>query len=207
VTRAVVCTPLLVERLALAGALPNVDVVRTGRGLRRSRSAADRLGDRYDACLVAGVGGGLAATVQPGDIVVATEVRSNAGLVRGVPSAPLLAAALRERGLPVHLGPIHSADSIVTDLAGSGLAETGALVVDTESSAFGELGSDGAFAVLRAVVDTPEHPLFGLGTLRRGVRALRALRAAAPVIRQWAVAVETSDAADDVEFGQSRKGI
>ena len=41
-------------------------------------------------------------------------------------------------------------------------------------------------AVVRAIVDTPAHPLVSLGTLPRGSRALRALRRAAPVLSAWA---------------------
>ncbi|MFD0744950.1 hypothetical protein ACFQ1L_26390 [Phytohabitans flavus] len=41
---------------------------------------------------------------------------------------------------------------------------------------------------MRAVVDTPEHPLWRFGTPARGVRALRALRRAVPALQQWAAA-------------------
>jgi len=41
-------------------------------------------------------------------------------------------------------------------------------------------------AVVRAIVDTPAHPLVSLGTLPRGVSALGALRRAAPVLSAWA---------------------
>src|SRR5690606_17931815 len=46
----------------------------------------------------------------------------------------------------------------------------------------------GPFAVVRAIVDTPDHPLWRPGTVIRGFRALRALRRAAPAIAPWAAA-------------------
>jgi 4-hydroxy-3-methylbut-2-enyl diphosphate reductase len=67
------------------------------------------------------------------------------------------------------------------------LADGGAIAVDTESALL--LSADGCDVVIRAVVDTPGRPLLRPGTPVRGVRALAALRSAAPVIGQWASAV------------------
>ncbi len=100
-----------------------------------------------------------------------------------VPSAPLLAAALRRAGLTVHVGP-RSADARAGRArrrrcsppaasrpapGGGGMQPAGALAVDTESA---WLAPDPAcpFAVVRAVVDTPDHPLVHPGTVRRGLR-------------------------------------
>jgi 4-hydroxy-3-methylbut-2-enyl diphosphate reductase len=67
------------------------------------------------------------------------------------------------------------------------LRGTGVLAVDTETSA---LAVDGVpFAAVRAVVDTADRPLFSPGTVTGGVRALAALRRAAPALREWLVAV------------------
>jgi 4-hydroxy-3-methylbut-2-enyl diphosphate reductase len=102
-----------------------------------------------------------------------------------LPAAPLLAGALRRAGLPVHLGPVVSTPRVVTGAAGRRLATTGALAVDTESGYLAAQAS-GHLVVLRAVVDTPEHPLLRPGTAARGLRALWSLRSAAPVVDQWA---------------------
>ncbi|MGH3828733.1 MAG: hypothetical protein ACRDQX_16420, partial [Pseudonocardiaceae bacterium] len=146
--------------------------------------------------------------IHPGDVVVATEVRtaprppnstaelftrpcgalllSSGGAERTgggveVASAPLLAGALRRLGLIVHVGAISSVDRIswapVSD---------GALAVDMESAQLAAAGAP--FAVVRAIVDTPDHPLWSLGTPRRGMRALRALRACQPALEWWAAA-------------------
>jgi 4-hydroxy-3-methylbut-2-enyl diphosphate reductase len=205
VSRAVLCTPLRVEQAALSGAGRSMRVVHTGMGPRRAAATAATLSGGRDPVLVAGVGGALTPHIRPGDVVVATEVRSGASgalnspnstaelPVRGsraaelaasrveVASAPLLAGALRRLGLTVHTGPIQSVSRI-----GRGLAGNGALAVDMESAQLAAAGSP--FAVVRAIVDTPDHPLWQLGTLHRGVTALRTLRACAPALDLWAAA-------------------
>lgn len=98
-----------------------------------------------------------------------------------MPSAPLLAGALRRLGLIVHVGAITS----VPRISWAPIAD-GALAVDMESAQLATAGAP--FAVVRAIVDTPDHPLWSLGTPRRGVRALRALRACQPALEWWAAA-------------------
>jgi hypothetical protein len=162
---AVIGTPLRIERRAVPGA------VRVGMG----RRAALPDGDGF---LIAGVAGGLAATVRPGDVVVAPDA-----------SAPLLAGALRRLGLTVHVGGLHTSDRIVTGASRGRLAVTGALAADMETAVLRAAAGDRPFAAVRVVTDTVGAPLWSPGTLRRGVRALSALRTAAPALRQWAAAV------------------
>ena len=65
-----------------------------------------------------------------------------------------------------------------------GRAAVVALAVDMESAVLA--GTGRLAAVVRAIVDTPVHPLVSLGTLPRGAGALRVLRRAAPVLSAWA---------------------
>jgi 4-hydroxy-3-methylbut-2-enyl diphosphate reductase len=176
-----VCTPLLVERLAL-GRLPGVRVLRTGMGARPALPAG--------AALVAGVAGSLSLDVRPGDVVVASEVRG-AGDPVPVPSAAALAAGLRRLGLRVHVGPIVSRPKPVDGPARVQLAATGALAVDMESAYLAP--AEGAFAVVRTIVDTPDHPLWRPGTIIRGIKALWALRRAAPAIAQWCAQIDQTE--------------
>ncbi|MEO6879698.1 MAG: 4-hydroxy-3-methylbut-2-enyl diphosphate reductase [Mycobacteriaceae bacterium] len=175
----VVCTPLRVEHAVLARPLRGVDVVRTGMG-------AVAAGPR--PTLVAGVGGGLDPRCRPGDLVVASEVRGPDATVSS-PSAPLLAAALRRLGLTVHLGPIVTSEDVVHGARRRELAGTGALAVDMESAGLAAAADGYPFAVVRAVVDTAADPLLRPATAARGVRALRALRAGAPALADWAGAL------------------
>jgi 4-hydroxy-3-methylbut-2-en-1-yl diphosphate reductase len=182
----VVCTPLRAEHAALAGRVPGARVVRTGMGPARS-AAADLAGAA--AVLVAGVAGALSPALAPGDLVVASELRTPDGGVVPCPSAPLLAAALRRSGLRVHVGPLLTTDRVVTGRERAALAATGALAVDMESAALAAAAGPGVgVAAVRAVVDTPQHPLVSPGTPARGLRALAALRRAAPALAEWAAA-------------------
>src|SRR6187200_359075 len=90
-------------------------VVRSGMGPRRARVAAAR-GLAVDAPAVAVVG--LCAAVSPelrsGDVVCATELRREGAHPVAAPGSALVAAALRRRGLRVHVGPILSVDHVTT---------------------------------------------------------------------------------------------
>ncbi len=174
-------TPLRVERAALRGTVPAP--VRAGMGPDRARAAR-----RPGPCLVAGVAGALVPGLSAGDLVVATEVRRPDGEPVPVPSAPLLAGALRRLGLTVHAGPLASSPVLVDGPGREALAGGGALAVDMESAWLAP--TDGSpYAALRAVVDTPERPLFRPGTPIRGLAALRALRRARPAVAQWFAAL------------------
>ena len=178
--RPTVCVPLRSEWLALRDRVdPAVAaVVRTGRARGEPRPGP---------VLVAGVAGALVDGIEPGDLIVADEVRRGDTVV-SCPAAPLVAGALRRRGLPVHVGAVVTVDHVVHDPAErEALAATGAIAVDTESALL--VSGDGSDVVVRAVVDVPGRPLRRPFTPARGVKALAALRAAAPVIEQWATAV------------------
>ena len=71
---------------------------------------------------MAGVAGALAGGIAPGDLVVADEVRGPDGGSVRLASAPLLAAGLRAAGLTVHVGPVVSADHVVTGVERRALA-------------------------------------------------------------------------------------
>jgi 4-hydroxy-3-methylbut-2-en-1-yl diphosphate reductase len=178
---------LRAERVALGRRVPTVLVVgrgprHTGAGAATVRSLLDSGG--YAGLLVAGTCGGLTDDLAPGDLVVASEVRGTAGTV-GCPGAEPLAAALRRTGRTVHVGPVHTADHLVDGAERATLAGTGALAVDTESAPLAIAAGDRPVFVVRAVSDTPRHPLRSVGIVRNGLSALRSLRAAAGVLADW----------------------
>ncbi|MEP9384850.1 4-hydroxy-3-methylbut-2-enyl diphosphate reductase [Nocardioides sp. KR10-350] len=175
----VVCTPLRTEWLAVSPGLSG-GALRTGR----SRGGGDLpVGPR----LVTGVAGALRADVEPGDLVVATEVRDlTTGEVTACPASALLVGALRRAGFTVHHGPLATAEAIVDDPSERAvLAEAGNLAVDTESALLLAGVPEGQAVVVRAIVDTPDQRLFSLGTAPRGIKALVMLRRAAPVLEDW----------------------
>ena len=160
----VIAAPMRAEWFALRPAYTTL--VHTGIGPRRSIRAARRLDPR--ARVVAGVGGGLAEGIEPGDIVVATEVRGPDGLSVRCPSAPLIAGALRRQDLRVHCGPIVSVKLVIHGAAERRRqARSGALAVDTESAWLVPLAGT-PFAVVRAISDTERAPLFSPGVVATG---------------------------------------
>ncbi len=193
----VVCTPLRVEYLALRCVVRSVRVTRTGMGPERSAASARRLAHGSPAVLVAGLAGSLRDDVRPGDVVVATEVRDPAGQRRPCTPGDALAVALRRTGLTVHTGPIVSSRTLTYGGARAALGRSGALAVDMESLQLAA-AAGGGFAVVRVIVDAPGAPLLRPGTLVRGLRALRTLRAAGPAIDGWGSA---SDPPETVASG------
>ena len=167
-----------------------------GRGLETTTDVqicgmrAKRLPALRQAVAVTGIAGGLAPQVRPGDVVVATEVRSE-GHSTLCPSAPLLAAALRSRGRTVHLGPLVTTSRIVHDAERDRYGD--ALAVDLETATVAKSANGRSFAAVRVIVDTRDAPLLRLGTIGRGWHALRQLEAVGGAIEEWARAIGPHD--------------
>jgi 4-hydroxy-3-methylbut-2-enyl diphosphate reductase len=186
-----VLCPLRLETRAVSSASAGATVVRTGAGMARAAAAAERLagGSLPAAVAVAGVAGGLVPGLEPGTLVVADRVldAADGSLVAELPSAALIAAELRRRGLPAVIGTIASSDRLVRgSRARARLAGTGAVAVDMESAAVLRRAWGRPVAVVRAVADTPGRELGSPATISGGRRALAALKAAVPVLEEWA---------------------
>ncbi|MGH3276172.1 MAG: 4-hydroxy-3-methylbut-2-enyl diphosphate reductase, partial [Streptosporangiaceae bacterium] len=177
-----------------SGAGAAASVVATGMGARRSQAAAALL--RVSAAgsvAIAGTCGGLTSGLEPGDLIVATVVIGPDGRRVSCPAAPLLAGQLRRAGLCVHEGPLATVGGL-RDAAGRSRAlERGAIGVDMESSYLLEGAAGRPAVVLRAVSDTPRHPLLPAGWLTGGTAALRSLRLAGPALAAWAAAIASRD--------------
>jgi 4-hydroxy-3-methylbut-2-enyl diphosphate reductase len=179
-----VATPLWVENYAVKRSLPTSRVVLTGMGPRRSRTNRPKIaGDGPLA--VMGVAGGLAEDVQPGDFVVASEVREGLTCVATLRTHDL-AESLRGMGFRAHVGPIVSVARVAGNNERAALATTGAIAVDTESAQLVENWPGRSVAVVRTIVDTADAPLWRIGTSKRGLQALALLRRAAPAVAAWA---------------------
>ena len=173
--RLLVCAPLAVEALALALAGRHVRIVRTGMGAARSRSSAERLArEPGQGVVVAGFGGALDPSLEPGDVVVADAVTGPDG--RSTCVSDSLAEALRAEGLRVKVGTIACSDHIVAGDERRTLFAQGACAVDMESAWLASAASGRPFAVVRSVVDAPGRELARtFTTLRGGTRGFRSL--------------------------------
>ncbi|MGK4584427.1 phosphorylase family protein [Kitasatospora sp. HPMI-4] len=166
-------------------------LLRTGVGRVRARRVVGELlaHDGYGALVVAGFGAAVGPGVRPADVIVADAVRDPEGNQYPLDSAKHLARALQSRGLTTHTGLHHTADHVVRGAERRALNSRGALAVDMEAAAVlavrAELRPHLPAAVLRVVVDTPDHELIRPGTLPAGVRAWRTLRAAVPALTAW----------------------
>jgi 4-hydroxy-3-methylbut-2-enyl diphosphate reductase len=193
-TPLLILAPLRVEAQALKAVRPGTRVVRTGAGLRHAAATARRevAAARPAAVAVAGVAGALQEGLAPGDVVVADRVLDERG--QTVPAhldgAPLVAEALRRRGLTVRVGPIVSTAHLVKgpDRRAT-LAQLGALAVDMESSALLSVPWQSPTAVVRAISDTGARDLLSPAIIRGGWRALVSLRAATRALEEWAEAI------------------
>jgi nucleoside phosphorylase len=184
-----VACALGIEAFALREARP----VRTGMGpARAERAMRQTLRARAhapSALVFAGLGASVVTGIRPGDVVIATEVRDDRGVVdRGVVangSLPLLDKALDEAGLTVHHGVLHSSDHVVRGQERVRLAESGITCVDMETAAVCRAAPGVPVLSVRVVVDTPEYELVRPATLGHGIRALRALRQVGRVLATW----------------------
>jgi 4-hydroxy-3-methylbut-2-en-1-yl diphosphate reductase len=186
------CAPLAVEARALRRGLAgqaDVRVVRTGYGAERSAMAAEQIA-RSDAEMIAigGVAGALTDDLKVGDVVVATTVTGEAGASFSCLSAPLLTGELRRAGLTVHAGPLATVGKLAAASTHAELAAAGVIAVDMESAPLLAGAGGRPAVVVRAISDTPAHPLISPHTVTGGLAALRSLRLAAPVLAKWAAA-------------------
>jgi len=190
-TNLLVITALRTEGAALWGRIDGATVERCGMGPARVQDWLPRLRTlRPQAVIIAGVAGGLDPSLEPGDVIVASEVRDAQGSVMTPAGAPLT-AELCSMGLRARSGPIVSSDHIVDTIdERERLSATGALATDMESTAIvralAEDHGDVPVAVLRVIVDTPQRPLAGASTVPAGIQALRTLRNIGPTFQTWA---------------------
>jgi 4-hydroxy-3-methylbut-2-en-1-yl diphosphate reductase len=182
----VVMAPLSVEARAVRAGAPWADVQRVGMGPRRAaRSSQLVAGTDASAVLIAGFCGALDPDLEPGDVVLATEVRGPTGTT--VCSDPaILAGALRRGGLNVRVGPIASSQRLVIRERRRALQRSGALAVDMESAWLAPAARDMPLVTLRVVLDTHRHELHRpLRTLAGTAIAYRALRRACELAEEW----------------------
>jgi 4-hydroxy-3-methylbut-2-enyl diphosphate reductase len=179
-------TPLRIEALAARRGAPRAEVVRTGMGARRSRIAAIHATDRpARAVAVLGFCGALSDDLQPGDVVVADELRGNGAPFHCRGLQPLV-NELELAGVKARVGPIVSVPRMARGAERAQLGSDGSVAVDMESAWLVAAAAGRPFAALRAVVDTPSRELVRFSTVPGGIKAYRALGRAAGALDNWA---------------------
>ncbi len=185
-----ILAPMSIEARAARAGAPWARVERFGMGPHRARRAAElthRLAP--GPVLIAGVCGALDPKLQPGDVVLASELRGATGTTPCTDPS-ILAGVLRRGGLNVHVGPIASSQRLVVRERRRALHRSGAIAVDMESAWLAAEAKAQPLVTLRVVLDTAERELTApWHTVAGGWRALRTLRRACALVREWADAL------------------
>ncbi len=175
-----VLAPLRIESFAYGG----VDTV-IGAGRDRAQRAGAKLAahlDEWTAVALVGVAGALDPQLVPGDLIVASELRSTESTnSRSLPSAMLLVAEFKRSRFAVHTGPLVTSPTYVPAGERATLAASGALAVDMESSWIMDYLPNNPQAVVRSISDTTT-----CGPVRGGLRALGSLSTARGPLERWA---------------------
>jgi 4-hydroxy-3-methylbut-2-enyl diphosphate reductase len=181
-----VLSPLRIECLAARRGAPSAEVLHTGMGRERSRSAATVGASRpARAVAVLGFCGALSDELEPGDVVIAEELRGGAAPLQ-CERLPQLEKELEQAGISINRGPILSVPKAARGAERARLAADGSIAVDMESAWLAPAAAGRPFAALRAVVDTPSRELVRMSTVFSGVKAYRAIRRAAGALESWA---------------------
>jgi len=175
-----VLSPLRIESIAYGGA----DTI-IGSGRNRAQQAGEKLAAHLDertAVALVGVAGALASQLVPGDLIIASELRSTeSSTSRTLPGAAMLGAEFKRSRFAVHTGPVVTSPKYVPAKERENLAATGALAVDMESSWVMDYLPNNPLAVIRSISDTATRgPVFG------GLRALGSLSSARGPLERWA---------------------
>jgi 4-hydroxy-3-methylbut-2-enyl diphosphate reductase len=182
-----VLAPLSLEARAVRGGAPWADVRQIGMGPKRAARSAELAiqgGDR--PIMIAGFCGALDPDLEPGDIVLASELRGPTGTIP-CDDPTILAGVLRRAGLSVRIAPIASSQRIVRGDRRATLFRTGAVAVDMESAWIAPAKRSRPLVTLRVVLDTSRHELHRpLRTVSGAATAYRVLRRAVSVVEEWA---------------------
>ncbi len=186
----VVLAPLSVEARAVRSGAPWADVHRIGMGPRRAARSAELAGGAGGrAVLIAGFCGALDPDLEPGDVVLASELRGPTGTTT-CDDPSVLAGVLRRGGLNVQVAPIASSQRLVMGERRRMLQRTGAAVVDMESAWLAPVARARPLVALRVVVDTHRRELHRpLRTVAGAAIAYRTLRRACALVEDWARAL------------------
>jgi squalene-hopene/tetraprenyl-beta-curcumene cyclase len=113
--------------------------------------------ERVASAVPVGASGSASALhpwLHPGDLVVATELRTTDGMLpRRLPVAELLASDLRRSGLSVRTGPLVISSTVLSGPERAALAAAGAIALDAGSDSETLNSSEPPVAVVRVIVE------------------------------------------------------
>jgi 4-hydroxy-3-methylbut-2-enyl diphosphate reductase len=187
-----IAVPLRVEAALISSAARGARVRTTGMGPTRARSASGELARATaDGLLVLGFCGGLDATSVPGEVIVGEEVYAVDEQDRpaervACTHAHELVTLLAGRGMKVRSGKIVCVSRLALGEQRVRLHAGGAIAVDMESVWLAPGAGERPFAVVRVVLDSPNHELLRPQAAVGAVRAARALRRVAGALHEWA---------------------
>ena len=189
-----VLAPLGVEASAVRRGAPWARVHQTGMGPRRAARASELArAEPGSPVLIAGFCGALDPDLEPGDVILPTELRGPTGTTV-CDDTTILAGALRRAGFRVHQGPIASSQRIVLGARRRALARSGALAADMESAWLASAVGGQPLVTLRVVMDTARHELYRpVRTVAAFATAYRALARACQLVEDWARALNPRD--------------
>jgi 4-hydroxy-3-methylbut-2-en-1-yl diphosphate reductase len=186
-----VLAPLSVEARAVRSGAAWARVHRIGMGPRRAARGAP-VADG-SPIMIAGFCGAIDTELEPGDVVLASELRGPTGTTL-CPDPTILAGVLRRGGLRVRVGPIASSQRLVVRERRRTLQRTGALAVDMESAWLAAATRAQPLVTLRVVLDTHRQELHRpLRTVAGAAVAYRTLRRASALAENWARALGPRD--------------
>jgi 4-hydroxy-3-methylbut-2-enyl diphosphate reductase len=185
-----VLAPLGVEASAVRRGAPWARVHQTGMGPRRAARASELArAEPGSPVLIAGFCGALDPELEPGDVILPTELRGPTGTTV-CDDTTILAGALRRAGFRVHQGPIASSQRIVLGGRRRALARSGALAADMESAWLASAVGGQPLVTLRVVMDTARHELYRpVRTVAAFATAYRTLARACRLVEDWARAL------------------
>lgn len=149
----------IIEKAARRGGVSDSIVVRrTGARAARARAhAAVMVENGTDGLLSFGVAGALDPSLSPGDLILATAIRTVDGAIRPCATAWRARLAARLGSVAVHEGEILGSNVLVDDPESKVrlFRSSGALALDMESLAVAEIAgrSDVSFLAVRAIAD------------------------------------------------------
>lgn len=187
-----IAAPLRVEATLVGSGARGGSVRKTGMGPERAMRAAGMLAQAPGrALLVLGFCGGLDAESAPGEVIVAEAVRAASDERHNAPQRVVCAGAeglvesLRGRGMTVRSGEIVCVSKLALGERRAQLLAGGAIAVDMESVWLAAGAAGRPFAVVRVVLDSPNHELLRPQAVSGALRAARALRRVAATLYEW----------------------